>query len=213
MPGDGAMRFIQESFAPIYADGGDAWLDENAPIRPAPHTRATLDAEAAVQRFGEHGGEGVVLRFAFFYGPDSAYTRDMVKYARRGLAASLGSPDDYVSSISHDDAASAVLAALELPAGTYNVADEEPVTRRAFFDALAEAFGFRPPRFAPAWVTKLSGSVGDTLARSQRISSRKLRQASHWRPAIPTVREGWRFVAAELRAAAPRPPSTRTSSP
>src|SRR5215471_5051601 len=39
----GAMRFIQESFAPIYADAGDRWIDEESPIRPARYNRTVLD--------------------------------------------------------------------------------------------------------------------------------------------------------------------------
>lgn len=39
---------------------------------------------------------------------------------------------------SHEDAAAAVLSALEVPAGAYNVCDDEPLTRRALADVLAE---------------------------------------------------------------------------
>jgi nucleoside-diphosphate-sugar epimerase len=47
------QRIVQESFAPIYADGGDAWLDEVSTVRPARYNRTALDAEA-------RGGGGVV---------------------------------------------------------------------------------------------------------------------------------------------------------
>ena len=32
--GSGVRRFVQESFAPIYEDGGDQWIDERWPVRP-----------------------------------------------------------------------------------------------------------------------------------------------------------------------------------
>ena len=83
-------RFVQESFAPIYADGGDRWLDEGAAVN--------------------------------------------------------------MSTISHDDAASAVAAALNIPSGIYNVVDDEPLTRRALYNAIAQAIGAPPPRFPPAWL-------------------------------------------------------------
>lgn len=194
----GATRFVQEAFAPIYEDRGDAWIDESAPVRPVSYNRAVLDAEEAAQGFSRDGRAGVVLRFAYFYGADSAYTRDMVRFARWGIAASPGSPDAYHSSVSHDDAAAAVIAALDLPAGTYNVSDDEPLRRGEFFAALAGAFSMRTPRFLPRWVTRMLGATGELLGRSQRISSRKLRQASSWRPTLPSAREGWRMVAAEL---------------
>ena len=185
----GATRYIQESFAPIYDDAGDRWIDETSPIRPARYNRAVLDAERAAESFTSTRRAGVVLRFAFFYGPDSEFLHDMIANVRRGWAAGFG-PDGYVSSISHDDAASAVVAALLLPPGIYNVTDDEPVTKREFFHALATAIGAPEPRFPPSWIAYLLGSLGETLARSQRMSNRKLRGASGWSPKFPSVREG-----------------------
>jgi nucleoside-diphosphate-sugar epimerase len=184
-------RVIQESFAPIYIDGGDAWLDENTPVKPVRYNRAIVDAEHAVERFTRAGGTGVVLRFAMFYGPDSGFTADMIRWAKKGRAAAFGSPDGYISSVSHDDAAAAVAAALSAPAGIYNVVDDEPVTRRAFYSALAASVGAPPPKFFPVWMKYLVGSMGELLGRSQRISNRKLKSATSWTPRYPSVREGF----------------------
>src|SRR2546428_6426042 len=195
----GAGRFIQESFAPIYGDAGDRWIDEDAPVRVARYNRAVLDAEAAAARVTRDGGTGVVLRFAYFYGADSDFTQDAIRYVRRGRAPVLGSPNGVISSISHDDAAAAATAALAVPAGTYNVSDDRPVRRREFADALADALGVPPPKFFPPWLALLAGSLGETLARSQRIANRKLRAASGWAPRYPSVLEGWSAVLAALR--------------
>ncbi len=118
--------------------------------------------------------------------------------SRRGWAPALGSPESFISSVSHDDAAAAVAAALDVPAGIYNVCDDRPVRRREFTDALAAALHVPPPRFVPTWVARLAGSLGETLARSQRIANRKLRGASPWAPRYPSVVEGWQAVLAEL---------------
>ncbi|HEY9517013.1 MAG TPA: NAD(P)-dependent oxidoreductase, partial [Gemmatimonadaceae bacterium] len=120
----GVERFIQESFAPIYADGGDAWLDESAPVRPARYNRTILDAERSAENFSGDGGTGIVLRFAAFYGPDAWHLHDMLKMTRKGWAPLPGAANAYLSSISHDDAASAVVTALGVPAGIYNVCDD-----------------------------------------------------------------------------------------
>lgn len=191
----GVGRFIQESFAPIYADGGDRWLDESAPVRPARYNRTVLDAEASAERFTRGGGVGVVLRFAYFYGPDSRVLTDMVDMMRKGIAPLPGAGDAYVSAISHDDAADAVVKALELPAGIYNVCDDEPLTRRDHFAAMAHAFRTRTPKPLPRWAAKLMGSSGELLSRSHRMSNRKLRSFG-WSPAYPSVREGYDAVAA-----------------
>lgn len=191
----GVTRVIQESFAPIYADGGVRWLDECAPVRTARYNRTVLDAERSAERFDASGGVGVVLRFAWFYGADGRFTRDMVKMLRMGMAPLPGRADAYASSISHDDAARAVVAALDVPGGIYNVSDDEPLTRGDYFAALAEAFGMRRPRMMPAWMAAMMGSLGELLARSQRISNRKLR-ACGWAPRYPSARDGFRAMAA-----------------
>ena len=43
-----------------------------------------------------------------------------------------------------DDAASAVVAALDAPSGVYNVADDRPLRRSELASALAEALGTDP---------------------------------------------------------------------
>lgn len=187
----GVGRFVQESFAPVYPDRGDAWIEETTPIEPARYNRTVADAEHSAARFSDAGGVGVVLRFAAFYGPDSRFLEDLVRSVRHGFAPLFGSADAYISSVAHDDAAAAVLAALELPAGVYNVADDEPVSHRSFVDSLAEALGVRPPKLPPRWMTALGGSLAATMARSLRVSNGKLRAASRWAPAFRTIRDGW----------------------
>ena len=187
----GVERLIQESFAPVYPDRGDAWIDEAVPIEPVRYNRSVADAESAVASFTRQGGVGVVLRFAAFYGPDAQQVKDLVRFVRRGFAPLVGPSESYISSVSHDDAARAVVAALAVPAGIYNVSDDEPVRHREYVDALADALHAPHPRLPPPWTAALAGSVGKMLARSVRISNRKLRDASDWAPVFPSVREGW----------------------
>jgi nucleoside-diphosphate-sugar epimerase len=192
----GGGRLIQESFAPIYEDAGNHWIHEDAPVRVARYNRSVLDAEAAADRVTREGGAGVVLRFAYFYGPDSDFTREAIRSVRRGRAPVFGSPAAYLSSISHDDAAAAVAAALALPGGRYNVVDDRPLERREFVDSLAAVLGVAPPKFFPGWVAALAGSLGELLSRSQRISNAKLRSMGRWAPRFPSAVEGWKAMAA-----------------
>jgi nucleoside-diphosphate-sugar epimerase len=195
----GAARFVQESFAPMYPDRGDQWIDEGVPPHPARYNRSTLDAERSAARFAESGGAAVVLRFGGFYGPDAAHVPDLIKFTKKGMMALPGRPEAYFSSLSHDDAASAAVAALGVEGGIYNVAEDDPLTRRAFFDVIAAGLGVPSPRPQPAWMSKLMGSAGDLLSRSVRLSNRKFRQASGWAPRYPSVREGWPALLAEMR--------------
>jgi 2-alkyl-3-oxoalkanoate reductase len=102
--------------------------------------------------------------------------------------------------VSHDDAADAVVAVLKAGArpGVYNVVDDEPLRRRAWFDALAGELGVRPPRLPPAWLARVAGPVGETISRSLRISNRKLRESCEWEPRYPSVREGFRAIVKAL---------------
>src|SRR5262249_19204390 len=142
----GIARLIQESFALTYPDRGDDWIEEDRTLEPETYNRTVLDAEQAITKFSARGGGGVVLRFAAFYGPDAMQVESYIAGLRMGWAMLPGEPNAYISSISHDDAASAVAAALGAPAGAYNVVDDEPVRRAVFFGSLAERLGLRQPK-------------------------------------------------------------------
>ena len=195
----GIPRFIQESFALAYPDHGEQWIDESVALAPARYNRSIIDAEEAALRFAASGATGVILRFGAFYGPDAVQVHDMIKLLHRGRAALPGAGTAFISSVSHDDAATAVLAALGLAAGAYNVVDDEPLRHREYFDALAAALGKKPPALLPRWVGAVMGSIGETMARSLRISNRKLRSQSDWRPIYPSLREGWPATIAALQ--------------
>jgi nucleoside-diphosphate-sugar epimerase len=197
----GVPRFVQESFAPMYADAGDAWIDETSPIQPARYNRSTLDAEHSAERVTRSGGAGVVLRFSGLYGPDSPHALELIGYVRKGRAPIPGSPEAFFSSVTNDDAATAVVAALSLPAGIYNVSDDEPLRRREYVDTLASALDVGAPKLPPAWLMALGGSLAKLIARSVRISNRKLRQASGWRPRYPSAREGWKAAVEAIQGA------------
>ena len=187
----GVRRFIQESFAPVYADGGDRWLHESSPLQPARSSRTVLDAEAAATRFTESGGIGIVLRFGALYGPD-AVMREMIENARKGWSPLPGAPDAYWSSVAQDDAASATVAAVRsaVAAGVYNVTDNEPLQRAQWVASLVGSIGVPMPKFMPAWMTNLGGSGVRLLSRSQRISNEKFRRATGWSPKWASAREG-----------------------
>jgi 2-alkyl-3-oxoalkanoate reductase len=195
----GVRRFIQESFAPVYPDCGDRWIDETTPIAPVKYNRTVASAEGAAHAFMKGERDAVVLRFGAFYGPDSRHIQEMIGFIAKGWAPLPSDPAAFISPVSHDDAAAAVAAALNAPAGVYNVVDDEPMRRRDYFGTLAEALNVAPPKIPPHWMAYLMGSLGPLLARSQRISNRKLRAATTWRPIYPSVREGWPATIRQMR--------------
>src|SRR5215510_4902520 len=80
----GVQRLVQESIAFVYADGGDAWLDEDAPVAGSGVTTTALTAERNAREL--FGGDTVVLRFGLFIGPDSGSTRAALAAARGGAS-------------------------------------------------------------------------------------------------------------------------------
>ena len=180
------QRLVQESIAFVYADGGDAWLDEDAPVAGGGVATSALTAERnARERFD---GDTVVLRFGQFIGPDSGSTVATLEAARGGASIAVGPPGAYRPTLWLDDAATAIAEALRVPAGTYNVADADPPTNAEIDAALAAAVGVealrpRAPQDAPQ-------------GRSQRVSIRRLREASGWAPRMRAGTAGWGRIAA-----------------
>jgi UDP-glucose 4-epimerase len=180
------QRLVQESIAFVYADGGDAWLDEDAPVAGGGVTTSALTAESNVRELFD--GDAVVLRFGQFIGPDSGSSLAMLEAARGGASIAVGPPGAYKPTIWLDDAATAIAAALRAPAGTYNVADTDPPTNAEIDAALAAAVGVQAlrPRTPPE----------GPLARSQRVSNRRLREATGWAPRMRAGTESWGRIAA-----------------
>ncbi|TDC43746.1 NAD(P)-dependent oxidoreductase [Actinomadura sp. KC345] len=194
----GVDRLVQESVAMLYRDHGAAWIDEDAPVDHYPATTGNHAAEASARRFATAGGTAVVLRLGLFYGPGAAHSEQMLAQARRHLGLVLGPPENYLSSIHMADAATAVVAALGVPAGTYNIVDDEPLTKRGYADALAHAAGATPWVRLPGRAGLVFGDRLTSLTRSLRVSNARFRAATGWAPRHPSAREGWAATAAEL---------------
>jgi len=207
----GVGRLVQESVSMLYRDQGAGWVDEDAPIDHYPMARGDLAAEANAHRFSQADGRGIVVRFGWFYGPGAAHSEQLFALARRHLGLVLGPPDSYVSSIHVADAAAAVAAALQAPAGTFNVVDDEPLTKREYAQALARAAGTAMWLRGPGRAGLLFGDRLTSLARSLRVSNARLRAATGWAPRYPSAREGWIATATALkhsRIAADSTPAT-----
>jgi nucleoside-diphosphate-sugar epimerase len=194
----GVGRLVQESVSMLYRDQGACRIDEDAPIDRYPMARANLAAEASTQRFSQAGGTGVVLRFGWCYGPGATHSEQLFALARRHIGLVLGPPSGYVSSIQMTDAAAAVAVALHASAGTFNVVDDEPLTKREYAQALARAAGTAMWLRGPGRVALLFGDRLTSLTRSLRVSNARFRTETGWAPRYPSAREGWIATATAL---------------
>jgi len=194
----GVGRFVQESVVFMYADGEERWLDEDAPVELMSMVSSTQVAEDSVARFAATGAVGVALRFGLFYGVNSSHTDATIAAVRKGLSPLLGRADAFQPSIHLDDAATSVLSALVVPSGTYNITDDEPMTKAGYGHAVAEALGVKDPKLVPQAVVKLMGKKVNPIARSQRVSNGRFKAASGWEPQHESVFDGWPAVVAAI---------------
>ncbi|MEB2283300.1 MAG: hypothetical protein B6D46_06010 [Polyangiaceae bacterium UTPRO1] len=194
--------YVQESITFLYRARGEQRISESAPIDAPRPLASARDAERETARFTARGRQGIVLRFGGFYSAEAPSTLAVLALARRRLFPIIGAGDHYVSSIHVDDAAAATVAALAVPAGIYNVVDDEPLPMREWMRALTDACGFKPAFRIPLPLARLVfGGTVELLARSQRVDNTKLKAASGWAPQHPSVRQGWRAVAAARKMA------------
>ena len=194
----GISTFVKESIVFVYPDRSDAWIDESVPpTTGAKMLDPTLEGERLVTDFAARGGHGVVLRFGLFYGPTSRSVDESLRVARLRASTIAGRASAYQSSIHTADVATAVTAALGASAGTYNVVDDAPVTRREYLDVFSSAFGLGRLRPTPAWLVRIvADGAASALVASQRCANRRFRSETGWAPSYPSVREGWPAVAA-----------------
>jgi nucleoside-diphosphate-sugar epimerase len=183
---EGVDRLVRDLVSLIYADGGDAWLNEDSPVDAGGPLAANLAAEAHVARLPD----GVVLRCGLFYGGRDAMTEETVRLARRGAALVVGFGDAWHSALHTSDVGPAVVASLAVPGGVYNVVDDDPLRRAHLLALLAECAGREALRRPPRWL--LAGSAAGRLqVRSQRVSAERFRDLTGWKPAVPSRRTGW----------------------
>ena len=187
-----------------YAPTGDAWLDESTPAASAPFGYAHLSAQSrplleAAKR--EWGLPLVMLRMGLIYGP-SGWFPDFARRIQRGRGVLVGRGDNYTSLVSARDVGEAIRAAVEVsPRGEdFLITDDEPMTQAAWQGILAESLG-RPPvrRKIPFWLASLSaGRVNaETFASSRRARNLRAKERLGFRPAFPTVRQGFPVALAD----------------
>jgi nucleoside-diphosphate-sugar epimerase len=116
----GAEVYVQPTVTFVYPPDGPA--SENTPVGDVlPILRSALAAEQQAERFARAGGRGVVLRLGLLDGPGTWYDKPM---------------GDFGATLHVGDAGRALLSALSLPSGTYNVCrDGERVSAKRFIRA------------------------------------------------------------------------------
>ena len=191
-------RVVQESVSFLYADQGDAWIGEGAPVAITRATEPASVGESHVQDYVCGSRAGVVLRLGSIVG-DDPLTRFQLRAVGHGYAIGLGAPDGWAHVVHTDDLGPAVLAALQVPSGIYNVG-AEPVRRATMVAAYAAAAGRDSVDFIGPLQRRMGGVRLEPLARSLRVSSAHFTAHSGWSPRRAEFDLSWFAQAAPSRA-------------
>jgi nucleoside-diphosphate-sugar epimerase len=123
----GVAVYVQPTVTFVYPPNGST--SEDTPVREVlPILRSALVAEQQTERFARAGGRGVVLRLGLLDGPGTWFDQPM---------------GDFGATLHVSDAGRALLSALSLPSGIYNVCrDGERVSTERF----TRTAGWHPQR-------------------------------------------------------------------
>ena len=198
------QTIIYPSICFAYPDSGAVWIDATLDkLVIEDYYATTFDAEQEVRRFTDAGGKGIILRMGLFYGPESSQSQDQLRFARWGIASVVGRPDAYHPFVMIEDAAQAIVAALEYaPIGIYDIVEDEPPTTEEINAAMAKAVGRRRLRSLPDVLLRMTMGRGimSVMSRSQRVSNRRFKDATGWSPRSSTRSGAWDRVAQAMRS-------------
>ncbi len=168
----------------VYGDTGGAWVDESAPVGTGRRV-ARAECDAA---WLEHGAR--VFRLPGIYGPG----RSALDRVREGKAKRIDLPGQVFSRVHVDDIASGVVAALDAPAGTYNLSDDLPCSQNAVIEEACRLLGQKLPPLQSLEEAELSPMAREFYAENRRVANGKAKRVLNWRPRHPTYREGLRAI-------------------
>jgi len=159
----GVRRYLLQSSGFWYAPGAGL-ADESVPFissaSPGVEASARTYVELEARASTTPGIEFVALRYGFFYGPRTWYTRegDVGEQVRQRQVPIIGEGQGVYSFVHIDDAAEATVAALDCPPGAYNIVDGNPSPQHVWLTAFARAAGAPgPPRVTEEEALRTSG--------------------------------------------------------
>ena len=173
-------RLTYLSSTGVYGDTQGAWVDESAPTGTGRRT-ARAEADAAWLARGAR-----VLRLPGIYGPG----RSALERVEEGKAHRIALDNQVFSRVHVDDIVSAVVLALDAPAGAYNIADDLPCSQNAVIEHACQLLHRPFPPLQSLDEAGLSPMARAFYAENRRVANGKARRALGWQPRFPTYREG-----------------------
>ena len=133
-----------------------------------------------------------VFRLPGIYGPG----RSVLDRVREGPNASrahrIDLPDQVFSRVHVDDIVAGVIAALDAPAGAYNLADDLPCHQNKVIKEACRLLALPLPPLLTLEQANLSPMARGFYAENRRVANGKAKRVLGWRPRYATYREGLR---------------------
>lgn len=186
--GSGWLGYL--SSTGVYGDTQGAWVDETAPVVGMGGTGRRSARSMADAQWLARGAR--VLRLPGIYGPAFAghAGRSALDRVRGGRAQRIDLPHQVFSRVHVDDIVSGLIAALNAPAGAYNLADDLPCSQNAVIEEACRLLGLAPPPLIALDQAGLSPMARGFYAENRRVANGKAKRVLGWRPRYPTYREG-----------------------
>lgn len=146
-------RLIHVSSWSVYGMGRPEPLHEDMPLKPIPdsYTITKAEADKLVQRYIAHEHlRAVIIRPGTMFGPgDRVNFGRMADRLRARRAIIIGPGQNALPFVYVSDAVAGLLlaASQERAVGqVYNLTNDQPLTQKQFWQAIAEEIGVKPPR-------------------------------------------------------------------
>jgi uncharacterized protein len=187
--GDGHQLFCSTSAPGYYGARGEEELTEASPPGQDFLAQLAQDWEAEALKAQELGVRTVITRFGIVLGRGGGMLEQLVPLFNKFLGGPVGSGEQWLSWIHHQDLVRAFLFLPEHPelTGPVNFSSPNPVRNRDFVKALGRVLG-RPAFLpAPAFMLRLIlGEFAEAILTGQKVVPQKL-LAAGFQFLFPTI--------------------------
>ena len=184
--------FVYISTTGVYGDCGGAKIDESAPVNPGTiRAQRRVAAERQLARWAAASGSNLtILRTPGIYGP-GRLGEQRLQNGDPVLAEADSNPGNRIHV---DDLVSCCCAALDAPAGIYNIGDGDHRSATWFTSEVARQLGFPEPQQVSR--RELAQSISSLrmsfLSEARQIDTRKMREVLGVIPTFTNAEDGIR---------------------
>ena len=171
----GVSRFVHTSSITVLGSDIRGAGDENLPLRrePNPYSWSKIEGELLLLRAMTKGAPATIVRPGLIYGPrDTASFGRFATLIQQGRMLLIGNGENHLPLVYARDVAAGLMLAGENSRSvgqTYNIVNDEPVTQRDYFRAIAAELEVKPPRWnIPYRFSLAAAALGEAVGHATR---------------------------------------------